>query len=556
MPAELPDAADLSATTWDVLVIGTGMGGATLGYALARAGMKVLFCEKGRSHLGRVEALRGEYAETFFSARGAPAPVHADTLRRAGRFAEEMEDVSGKRPVSFIPFIGSGTGGSTALYGMALERFFPEDFTPRAMHLRAEGSSVPDAWPITYEELAPFYDAAEELYRVRGERDPLRGAAPGRALLPPTEVTAPARELVDFLAGKGLHPYRLPVACESVAGCQSCQGYLCPKPCKNDSARICLEPAISRHGAVLLDECEVTKLGASRRSVQTAESLWRGRPLTLRARSFVLAAGALVTPLLLLRSAGPEWPQGLANESGLVGRNLMRHLVDLYLIAPEGRRRSVENRFKEIVFNDFYRWQGQKLGSVQSFGRLPPPAVMYDALLKDVADAGYGWLTPLVRLGRPIIGRVLDDLADRRLALASTLEDLPYAENQVLLPTATGRAPAIRYRIQPYERERIRVMRDAMRNTLRPYRFSLVKQAEHNQRLAHACGTCRFGTDPTRSVLDPHCRAHGVENLYVADSSFFPSSGGTNPSLTIAANALRVAARLTGASQWDRARGG
>lgn len=546
MPPDLPDATDLSQTTWDVLVVGTGMGGATLGYALARADMKVLFCEKGRSHLARPDALSGEYAETFFPAGGAPTRAHADTLLRAGRFADEMEDVSRARPTVFIPFIGCGTGGSTALYGMALERLFPANFTPRAMHPGAEGSSVPEAWPISYEDLAPYYDAAEELYRVRGERDPLRGAPSGPALLPPSDVTAPAKALSDFLAGKGLHPYRLPIACDAAAGCQSCQGYLCPKPCKNDSARICLEPAVSRHGAVLLDECEVVKLRASKRGVQLAECVRRGQPLTLRARLFVLAAGALNTPLLLLRSAGPDWPHGLANESGLVGRNLMRHLVDLYLIAPEGRRRSVENRFKEIAFNDFYQSQGRKLGSVQSFGRLPPAAVMYDALVKDIADAGYRWLTPLLGLARPVLDRVLGDLADRRLALASTLEDLPYEDNRVALPVAAGRAPSIRYRIRPYERERVRVMRELMRNTLHPYRFSLVKQAEHNQRLAHACGTCRFGSDPTRSVLDPRCRAHGLENLYVVDSSFFPSSGGTNPSLTIAANALRVAKGLTG----------
>lgn len=537
---------DLSGTLWDAVVIGTGMGGATLGYALARAGLKVVFCEKGRSHLAQASALRGDYAETFFSVNEAPSRRQAGPLARSGRCADEVEDLSTERPTVFIPFIGSGTGGSTALYGMALERLFPADFTPRRFHPDADGSSLPEAWPIAYEDLAPYYAAAELLYRVRGARDILR-AEPGEPpLSAPPELTAPGRELFEFLGGKGLHPYRLPTACQFASGCQSCQGYLCPKDCKNDTATVCLAPAISRHGAVLLDECEVLGLRSSKLAVEAAECSWRGKRITLRSRLFVLGAGALMTPALLLRSASPEWPSGLANGSGLVGRNLMRHLVDLYLIAPSGRPRAVENRFKEVAFSDYYLWQGKKLGSVQSFGRLPPVSVLYEALAKDLADAGYAWLNPVVRLAKPLVRRVLSKLVERRIALATTLEDMPYEENRVTLPTAAGRALAIRYHIRPYDRARIRFMRRLMGRTLRPYRRSLVKQAEHNQRLAHACGTCRFGSDPRQSVLDPSCRAHGLDNLYVVDASFFPSSGGINPSLTIAANALRVAAHLTG----------
>jgi len=553
---EPPDAEELSGTLWDALVVGTGMGGATLGYALARAGLRVLFCEKGRSHLARPSALRGDYAETFFSVEEAPSRRRAVELARSGRFADEIEDLSAERPTVFTPFIGSGTGGSTALYGMALERLFPVDFTPRRLHPKAEGSSLPEAWPIAYEDLLPYYDAAERLYRVRGGRDPLRNAPADAPLPAPPESTAPGQELLHFLARKGLHPYRLPTACDFVPGCQSCQGYLCPKDCKNDSAKICIEPALRAHGAVLLEECEVLKLRASKRRVEAADCYWGGKVITLRARLFVLGAGALLTPGLLLRSASSEWPNGLANDTGLVGRNLMRHLVDLYLLAPTGGARAVENRFKEVAFNDYYLWQGEKLGSVQSFGRLPPVSVLYQALAKDLVDAGYDWVRPLLWLAKPLVRRVLSRLVDARIALASTLEDLPYEDNRVTLSTAAGRALAIRYRMRLHERARAQLFRDLMRRTLSPRKYSMVKQAERNQQLAHACGTCRFGADPHQSVLDPSCRAHSLENLYVVDASFFPSSGGINPSLTIAANALRVAAHLAAKPhEWASRRG-
>jgi choline dehydrogenase-like flavoprotein len=132
------------------------------------------------------------------------------------------------------------------------------------------------------------------------------------------------------------------------------------------------------------------------------------------------------------------------------------------------------------------------------------------------------------------------------------MEDLPYEENRVQLPERPetgGPRVSIAYRVSQQDRRRIRTFRARIREILKPYRFLLIKQAENNKRLAHVCGTCRSGRDPGSSVLDPYNRAHGLENLYVVDSSFFPSSGGTNPGLTITANALRVADHLIG--QWS-----
>lgn len=520
------------AQTWDVIVVGTGMGGATLGQALAAAGHSVLFLERGRSHLGTAtDSLLGDYPERFPQGGATPA----ERLARGGRWHEPIHDLTRRR--SFTPLIGCGSGGSSALYGMALERFHPADFAPRQHHRPDPEAALPEAWPLTYAELEPYYRRAEALYRVRGGPDPLRGEDTGH-LLPPPPLAPAQQALFDFLTSRGLHPYRLHTACEHVAGCTVCQGYLCPRPCKNDSARICLEPALTQHGASLLDDCRVESLGADTTRVTAVQARWRGQPLSLRARVVVLAAGALQTPLILLRSASPEWPRGLANASGLVGRHLMRHYVDLYVLPADAAEGLAD---KALACNDYYLLDGRKLGSVQSFGALPPAALLVDNLRQELRQGPLSWLAGPFTLAGPALTAWLERRLARGLILASVLEDLPYADNRV---EPLGERTAIHYRIRPQEQARIDTLRRLLRTALAPRRPWLIRQAENNAQLAHVCGTCRFGTNPSTSVLDPDCRAHGLDNLYVADAAIFPTSGGANPALTVAANALRVAERI------------
>lgn len=534
---------------WDIIIIGTGMGGATLGYALARAGQRVLFCEKGSDPLDGGAALLGSYPETLFPHPAAPQPEHRALLARGGRYQEQIRDQSAARPITFIPFIGTGTGGSTALYGMALERFFPADFAPKRNFPDALGTSLPAAWPITYAQLAPYYNAAETLFRVRGTVDPLRADGARDHFMAPPALTPAAGELFDFFQRRQLHPYRLPMACEFVPGCACCQGYLCDKNCKNDAGRICLQPALAEHGATLLANCEVLRLEADAARVTGVVCRRGDAEFTLRATTVVLAAGALESPAILLRSASEKWPDGLANRSGMVGKNLMRHHVDLYLVEPK-LRGEFDNRQKEFAFNDFYEANGQKLGSVQSFGRLPPAPVLAASMADDLRQGAMPWTAPLFKLAKPVVAPVLDKLVNRRLILATTLEDLPYADNRVELAATGAAAPLmLQYRVRPHDSARISAFRAVMKGVLKSYSFSLIKQADNNQRIAHVCGTCRFGDDPADSVLDANNRAHGLANLYVVDASFFPSSGGTNPSLTIAANALRVADHLIAANK-------
>jgi choline dehydrogenase-like flavoprotein len=521
---------------WDVSVVGTGMGGGMLGYSLARSGRRVLFVEKGRSTLpgasGTIRSAMPELAEPLAARSTA---TYYDALARAGRSTDEVEDISGRFVRRYLPAIGSGTGGSSAIYGMVCERFFVRDFTPRQDFRDPGDSTVPEAWPITYDQMRPWYAAAEKLLGVRGQPDPLRPEAADVNLPAAPPFSADNQPLVDYLAGRGLHPYHLPMACDYTDGCLTCQGYLCGQSCKNDAARNALLPAVAEHGAQLLSECRALHLDADRTQVRQVICEHRSGMLALKAKVVVLAAGALVTPVLLLNSRSGDWPRGLANGSDWVGRNLMRHLLDHIEVWPQPDSKiTAEN--KQIGLNDFYFWEGQKYGTVQSGGAMPP----LEALTNHP-----GWQHKALRLMSPAARPIYERFFSGGLVLGAMIEDLPYLDNRVL---PCGRASLdgrqrlrLQYRLHASEIERRAVFLRQLKQVFEPFRKITLRTGTSNAVLAHVCGTCRFGTDPKTSVLDPQNRAHEVDNLYVVDASFFPSSTGMNPSLTIAANALRVA---------------
>lgn len=529
---------------WDVIVIGTGMGGGTIGYSLAKAGKKVLFLEKGRNHSTKNDALMGNYAESFFPEPAAPDLKHADLLARAGRWSEELVDVSSPKKLTHIPFLGTGTGGSSALYGMVMERFFPSDFSPRE-HFPSlpKHIDLPEKWPFTYDELAPYYCQAEKLYRVRGEHDSLRGKEPNGYFSSPPPLSEVSKELFNFFRNKNFHPYHLPTACEYLSGCACCQGYLCDKDCKNDSARICVGPAVSEYGACLLEQCEALRLQTDSTKVTGVDCLYDGERIAFQAPLVVLAAGPLDSPRLLLNSASKHWPNGVANKSGLVGRFFMRHYVDLYALKTKTNVKE-SSSFKEIAFNDYYLHEGDKLGTIQSFGSLPAAPVLVAGMEKDIREKVSPIAAAFFKIAKPIVEIYLGRTLSRRTILATVMEDLPSSQNYVALGDRTDsfgrRNLMMNYTVSEYEQARIRAFRQEMKSVLSPYSYMFIKQAENNERMAHACGTCRSGNNPQNSVLDKYNKAHDLENLFVVDSSFFPSSAGTNPALTVAANALRV----------------
>ncbi|MBP6898877.1 MAG: GMC family oxidoreductase [Burkholderiaceae bacterium] len=541
MTATLPEqlsVIEASGHHWDWVVVGTGPGGATFGHALARKGHSVLFVERGFATHGNSLRIASRYPEEDSRFTADPS-ARADLLRRSGRWSEILHDQSTAKPRPFTPFIGSGTGGSSALYGMVMERFFPSDF---------EGDGLARArWPFDYDELLPYYIAAERLYGVQGERDPLRQESVAQDS--PSDSPTLNREhrwLREHLDAQGLHPYRVPVACALLSQCEGCQGVLCPHPCKRDAASQCLMPALRDHGARLLTGCTVQRLHANGPEVRAVELVdSQGLSHQLLCRNVALAAGALVTPHILMRSASEQAPSGLANRSGLVGRNLMRHAIDLYAVPlPPQACPPDDLRQKQLAFNDWYDRDGVKLGSVQSFGKLPPGTVVATDL-RNSAQAALGhWVGSVLQPMEGLLAKIVDRQFEQRLLLAATLEDTAQASNRVLPACNGDDRLRIHYRLPPGDLPRLQIMRSRMRKALAPHGVSLLKQAENNQRIAHACGTARAGLSPATSVLTAHCRTHDVGNLWVIDGSFFPSSGGTNPSLTIAANALRVAASL------------
>ncbi|TFG92055.1 MAG: GMC family oxidoreductase, partial [Myxococcales bacterium] len=256
-PLFLPEDPD--GTEWDVAIVGAGMGGATLGYALARQGRRVLFLEKGRFLQRDPEVASGDLLDQ--------GEVPEARLRK-GHWPLPLEGSTSFGELDFFAPLGCGTGGSSALYAATLERMLPADFRPRANFPEVEDSSLPEAWPITYQEFEPYYRRAERLFRVRGTPDPLNPTADG-CLLEPPPLAERDRCIQDLLVRRGLHPYRVHIGCELVEGCGGCGGVICQRGCKGDAGWMCLVPAVEQFGARLLPQCEVSTLEADHSRVRT-----------------------------------------------------------------------------------------------------------------------------------------------------------------------------------------------------------------------------------------------------------------------------------------------
>jgi len=517
--------------TWDVIVVGTGMGGSTIGYELARLGRRVLFLEKGKLLHAGPEAI------------GAPAPdadPEIEARLRAGRWPIPLEGRTSFGEIAFIAPWGCGTGGSTSIYGAQLERFAPPDFEPRSNFPEVHDANLPERWPITHQDVVPFYRLAELLYRVRGTQDPLY-PDPKAQLREPPPLSPRDQVYERSFRECGLHPYRSHVGFDYGLGCTECLDH-CTRGCKSDAAAICLMPALTTHEASILPECEVRTLEADRSRVKRVHARWRGRDVALTAKTVVLAAGSLMTPILLLNSRSPDWPEGLANGSGQVGRNLMLHTSDFIAIdVPEWY--SPQGPARALALNDFYANGSGKLGTLQSLGlpgAINPGLIL--TYLRFVQEKEPRWWRRFVRPLLPLIAHIVPRVLRRASMFATIVEDLPYAENRVFPDAGSRNGMRFEYRYTPELLERNRRFRRQLAKRLAPrHRVYVVTGGRNNLNYGHVCGTCRFGDDPTTSVLDASNRAHEIDNLYVVDASFFPSSGGTNPSLTVAANALRVA---------------
>jgi choline dehydrogenase-like flavoprotein len=513
--------------TFDLVIIGTGMGGGTMAYALRDSGRKVLLLERG----------------DFLPKEPENWSPEAVFDRKRYKPTEVWHDDAGK---PFNPGVHYFVGGNTKVYGAALPRFREQDFES----LEHEEGTSP-AWPIGYGDLSPYYDRAEELFWVHGEvgSDP---TDPRRSKPFPFPALAHEPYIEDLrvrLANQGLRPFYLPMGVDWREGglcirCRTCDGFPCQVSAKADAETNCVRPALGSGSITLWTRSFVRRLctDSSGRTVTSAEIEKDGQKIGVRAELFVLSSGAANSAAVLLRSANAAHPNGLANRSGLVGRNYMVH-NNTALMAIDPFRKNPTTFQKTMAVNDFYlHGEGNHpypLGNLQLLGKLQA----------GMLTANQHWVP------RPLLGA----FADRSVDWWVMSEDLPDPDNRVTIDSSGG----IVVRWKPTNLKTHVRLTEAGTRMLRRAGYSIVlTQRMGVETNSHQCGTARFGLDPVTSVLDPFCRSHEVKNLFVVDSSFFPGSAAVNPALTIAAQALRVAdhiagvnsSSISGRGSWDAER--
>lgn len=508
---------------YDIIIIGTGAGGGTLAHALAPSGKRILLLERG-NFLPR-ETQNWE-----------PEPVFVD-----GRYIspDTWYDADGK---PFQPQVHYFVGGATKLYGAALYRLRPQDFGE--LH-HVDG--VSPAWPLTYDDFEPWYTEAEWLYQVHGVHghDPTEGHWSKQYPHPPVSHEPRMQQLADDLEGGGYRPFHAPCGIlldeadrprSACIRCTWCDGYPCLVHAKSDAEVIAVRPVLDLPNVTLLVDTEATKLetDASGRAVTGVLAEREGRREEYEADIVVVSAGAANSARLLLRSANEPHPNGLANGSDQVGRNYMFHNSKAVVALSREPNDTVYQ--KTVALNDFYlgthdyEWP---IGNIQMVG-------------KSNAAAMKGEEPELARL---VPHWSLEEVARHAVDFWLTTEDLPKPENRVtvddtghvhLAYTATNDDEATR--LYDELKKLLNHVGMAQHHVLDKNYY--MKMSIDIAGVAHQAGTCRFGTDPATSVLDPNCKAHEIDNLYVVDTSFFPSIGAVNPALTAVANALRVGAHL------------
>lgn len=512
--------------TWDIVIIGAGMGGGTAAYKLAELGHKVLLLEKGRSEFDP-------------SISGVEVEQEDPNERLAcGKWPTQLSTrVNGQDANIWAP-LGCGLGGSTLLYAAALQRLQSNDLSQQE---HPDGHTI--EWPFSYSELEPYYQQAEALYHVCGTPDPLDKQS-RYALKPPPAMCDSDRDYFAAFKAAGLHPHRLHVAIEyQTHNCGECGGHICHKSCKKDAGNSAARPAADKYGLKILAEAEVLRLNGDKQRVESLIFRCKqGKEHTLTATTFILSAGAYFTPALLLKSSNEHWPQGLANSSGLVGKNLMFHASDFIAVWQKGTP-SRQGPNKTIALRDFYTVNGQKLGEFQSTGLSANYGIVLYALRLLFDQSKFRKLRPIRQFLR-IPAYIAAKFYGQATLFTTIVEDFPYPENGIALDETTPSGIRIHYDIKKEFQERVKQMNALIRKRLKPMR-SLAMNVGVSLNYGHPCGTCKAGTDVKTSVVDTFCKAHDLDNLYVVDSAFMPTSGGTNPSLTIAANALRVAEHVS-----------
>ena len=514
---------------YDVIVIGSGPGGGSLVQRLAPTGKRILILERG-DYLPR-ETANWSSSEVF---------VH-------GRY-QAPETWYGADGSKFHPGLHYYVGGNSKVYGAALFRFRERDFEA-VQHI----DGVSPAWPLKYDVFEPYYAQAERLFHVHGERgeDPSEPWTSGPFPFPAVAHEPRIATLNNQFVAGGVRPFHLPLGIlldqkdgaptrsSTCIRCDAFDGFPCPLDGKADAQVICIDPTLAAHPNVtLLRKAYVSRLetSADGRSVTGVQVTRAGREERYSADVVVVACGALSSALLLLRSASAQHPAGLANGSDQVGRNYMRHNQSVLMALAREPNDTVFQ--KTLAVSDYYfgadDWDYPH-GLIQMCAKSHPDDIRAEALPT--------WLEWLPDMPFELMSRHAMDFW-----LSS--EDLPRSENRISL-TGDGR---VLLEVTENNMEAHRRLRDKLEMLLSnadTHPHLLERKLYFGKNIpiggtAHQAGTARFGVDPANSVLDLDCKAHELDNLYVVDASFFPSIAAVNPTLTIIANALRVADHIAG----------
>ena len=504
---------------YDVIIIGTGAGGGTLAYRLAPSGKRILLIERG-------DYVRREKDNWSSRAVNVEAKYHTKEVWR---------DKAGK---PLHPHTNYYVGGNTKFYGAALFRLRERDFGEIVHH-----GGISPAWPIEYSELEPYYAQAERLYNVHGERgvDPTDPWSSSPYPFPAVQHEPRIQQLHDDMTRNGLRPFHVPLgimldeehpAKSKCIRCETCDGFPCLVHAKSDAQVVCVDPALRFPNVTLLTNAKVLRLetSPSGREITRVVVQRGGQEEPFSGDIVVSSCGAINSAALLLRSANDRHPNGLANSSDIVGRHYMGHINSVLLAISKTPNPTVFQ--KTLAVNDFYFGDDgfeYPMGHISFVGK-------FDAV---TLSAGAPPFVP---------GMTLDVIAKHSLDFWLTSEDLPDPSNRVTLDRDGNIVLSYTCNNEAGHKRLTKKLEHLLQHLdMQPHlvpRNLFVGDRIPLAGVAHQNGTVRFGRDPKTSALDRNCKAHDVENLYVVDGSFFPSSGAVNPALTIMANALRVGDHL------------
>jgi choline dehydrogenase-like flavoprotein len=509
-------------TDYDVIIIGSGAGGGTLARHLAPSGKSILILEKG-GWLPR-----------------EPENWNAEEVFQKNRYVSpDIWHHSDGKP--FQPGTYHYVGGATKMYGAALYRLRKEDFGTRT-HV----DGISPAWPLGYGDFESYYTKAEQLYQVHGARgeDPTEPPASAPYPFPAVSHEPRIQQLSDDLEKAGYHPFHSPCGImldetnrpySRCVRCKDCDGFPCVVHAKSDAEVLAVRPALEYPNVTLLINAQVVKLHTNEAGTAITEVEVKRENETemFRGSIVVVSCGAAHTAKLLLMSATDKHPNGLANGSDQVGRNYMFHTSQAVLaISKEPNHTQYQ---KTLGLNDFYfGMEGFDfpVGNIQMVGKSQAPMYRGEKPIETILAPTW----------------VLDKLADHAVDFWLMTEDLPRPDNRITVDqngTISLNYKTSNQKASDRLYDKLKSMLGALdcHSHLIP-RSLYMKNDVGVAGVAHQSGTCRFGTDPKTSVLDTNCKAHELDNLYVVDTSFFPSIGAVNPALTAMANALRVGDHL------------